>query len=66
MDKYTRYLIRQHFLNQMIPPLESHKVFGSHFLYDVMNMYIFFKFKPSNTTNPNTDFQNKLRLDGQP
>lgn len=52
MDKYARYLIRQHFLNQMIPPLENHKVFGSHFLYDIMNMYIFFKFKPSNTTNP--------------
>jgi hypothetical protein len=52
MDKYAKYMVRQYFLNQLIPPLESHKILGSNFLYDLVNMHIFFKLKSSRNSNP--------------
>ena len=45
MNKYTQYMIRQYFLNQLIPPHPSHTIMGSHFLYDLVTMHFFFKFK---------------------
>ena len=45
MDRYMRYMIRQHFLNRLIPPLESRTIMGSHFLYDLVNCWIFYKIK---------------------
>lgn len=45
MNKYARYMITQQFLNEIMPPLESHKIMGSHLLYDLVNMHFFYKVK---------------------
>lgn len=58
MNRYTQYMIRQYFLNQAIPPLESHKILGSHFLYDLVNMHLFFKIKDY-ASNPNKTSNNQ-------
>ena len=49
MSRYMRYMIRQYFFNQLMPPLESHKIMGSHFLYDLVNCWMFYKIKDSAT-----------------
>ena len=45
MNRELRYMINQQFLNQVFPQPDSHKIFGNTLLYDLFNMYIFFKIK---------------------
>lgn len=51
MNKYERYAVRQLLLNQLYPPSENNKLFGSRTMFDVANAWAFFAFNNSDNSS---------------